>query len=746
MSVANYHHPVAGELYPLSTDSNFAIEARDAANETMALDLRDPSLYLNRELTWLNFNERVLAEAVQKDTPLLEKLKFFAIFASNLDEFFMKRIGGLKLQMAMGVSKLTVDGRSPGQQIDECRLKVIELEEKRDQLLPDLLDQLSKEDVAILHYSELSPSEKSFVLGYYMDNIFPLVTPQVVDPAHPFPFISNQSMNILVTLRPSEDGETVLARVKVPVGVDIPRFLQIENSNRFVPLEDVMINGLDQLFPGTDVQSSDLFFVTRNAAAEREESGANDLMSMIESELRDRRIAPIVRVVVARGMDEYRRGLLAAELGLDPEKDVFECDTYLSQRDFFQLAALPIHTLHYPPHTPLNHYRLQDPQRSIFYIIREAESLLLQHPYESFASSVVRFLEEAAKDRKVRAIKMTLYRTDRETRIVDLLIEAARNGKQVAVVVELKAKFDEAANIEWAERMEESGIHVTYGVIGLKTHCKVLMAIRQDYSGLRRYVHIGTGNYHGGTARLYSDLGLLTCAEDIGHDATELFNYLTTGYAPKRNYRRILPAPTYLKKGLLAKIDREIEKHSDESPGLIQIKTNALEDSDIVGKLYQASNAGVKVELIVRDTCRLRPGVPGLSENISVISIVGRFLEHSRIFYFRNGGKEEYLIGSADLMRRNLESRVEVVCKVTSKSIKNELRLILNTMLDDDFSAWEMQSDGDYVRRVPRSDRPNGSQERQIEFAQKRLKSKKHKKLLRVGSVRKRNLSVLTRD
>jgi len=365
--------------------------------------------------------------------------------------------------------------------------------------------------------------------------------------------------------------------------------------------------------------------------------------------------------------------------------------------------------------------------------------MLLQHPYESFTTSVVRFLGEAAKDSKVRAIKLTLYRTDKETRIVDLLIEAATNGKQVAVVVEIKAKFEEAANIQWAERMEEAGIHVTYGVIGLKTHSKILMVIRQDLGGLRRYVHIGTGNYHGGTAKQYTDLGLLTCDDDIGQDVTELFNYLTTGHARKRNYKSIIVAPLFLKKDLLARIQQEITHVEEGKTGLIQIKSNAMEDWDIVRALYKASIAGVKIELVIRDTCRLRPKVEGLSENISVISIVGRFLEHSRIFYFHNDGAEDYLIGSADVMTRNLESRVEVVTPIHRTSLKNELRLILNTLLDDDVDSWEMQSDGSYIKRTRKDSKSVGCQHKQIEFAQARMKIKRHKKLLRSGMVRKRN-------
>ncbi len=704
------------------------------------IDLDSPELYLNRELTWLQFNRRVLHEGTIPENPLLERLKFFAIFSSNIDEFFMKRIGGLKIQVATGVSTLSVDGHTPSQQLAAARAMVTEIENERDRCLPDLLAQLEENGICILKYNQLNKKEKEEIRQYYIDNIFALVTPQVIDPAHPFPFISNLSLNIQVTIQPdTEEGEPILARIKVPVGTGISRFIQITGSHHFVTLEDVMANNLDLLFPDVKIITHDFFFVVRNAASEREESGANDLMEMIELELRDRRIAPTVRLVVNTGMDEFREGLLAAELGLDPDQDVFEREGLMMQKELMQLAMLPIPELQAPPHFPVNHYRLQERQRSIFHILREAESILLQHPYESFTTSVVRFIEEAVRDPKVRAIKMSLYRTNRETRIVDLLIEAAQNGKQVTVVVELKAKFDEAANIEWAERMEQAGIHVTYGVIGLKTHCKVIMVVRQDYSGIRRYVHIGTGNYHGGTARQYTDLGLITCDEEIGHDVTELFNYLTTGYTPKRNYKKILPAPKHLKRRLLENIKREIRSHSDQDPGLIQIKVNALEDRDLVKALYQASQAGVTVDLIVRDTCRLRPGLADVSDHITVTSIVGHFLEHSRIFYFRNGGHEEYLIGSADLMQRNLESRVEVVTPITPKHLQEELRLVLNTLLDDSTNTWEMQSDGSYVKRKPKSGKTSGCQHKMIEYAQARLKAKRHKKLLRTNISRKRH-------
>lgn len=663
-------------------------------------DLKDPSLYLNRELTWLSFNGRVLHESQDDRNPLLERLKFLAIVSSNLDEFFMKRIGGLKQQLGAGVATRTVDGRTPKEQIAECYAEVRGQEVNQREILHQLLAELREHDIKLLDYAELEQSDVSYLRDYYHDYIYPLITPQSIDPAHPFPFISNLSLNLLVQVRfPGEEGKTSLTRIKIPTGENLPRFIPLPDRNHFVAIEQLVIHNLDMLLPEMEVVSSAMFRVTRNANTEREEEHADDLLAMIESELRERRFAPIVRLQVQRDMDDISRGMLAAELGLDEHEDVFDAgEDILALRDMFQLAGLDIPSLHDEPFQPVDHPELHD-NRNIFHIIREKKALLLQHPYESFGSSVERFLKEAAYDPKVRAIKMTLYRTSSDTKVVDYLRIAAKNGKQVAVVVELKARFDEAANIRWASRMEEAGIHVTYGVIGLKTHSKVILVVRNDYNGLRRYLHIGTGNYHAGTARLYSDLGLLTNDEDIGRDATELFNYLTTGYTPERYYHKLLPSPKVLKAALLARIDREIELHSEETPGLIQFKANALEDADITRALYAASQAGVKVNLIIRDTCRLRPGIPGISDNVSVISILGRFLEHARVYYFQNGGEEEYFIGSADTMKRNLESRVEVVTPVESEALRKELRFMLDVQLADKRGAWDMQDDGSYIQR-----------------------------------------------
>jgi len=694
----------------------------DVDPEKDEFDLDSPEYYLNRELTWLEFNSRVLHEAKDERTPLLERVKFLAIANSNLDEFFMKRIGGLKQQVGAGMHDVTVDGRTPREQIAECLAVVARIEHSCGEILKELQRLLWKAGIVIAKVSELDERERAATRQWYLENVYPLVTPQAMDPAHPFPFVSNLSINLLVTLHHPKDEEPLLARVKVPVGRGIPRLVQVGDDNVFVKLEDVMAENLDLLFPGMEITSCELFRVIRNANTERNEEHADDLLSMIESEVRERKFATIVRMQVGRGMSEIHRGMLAAELGLDETDDVIEVEAMPGMKDLMELVDLDIPELHDPTHRPADSPELVH-ENNIFHVIRAQGSILLHHPYDSFSASVERFLGEASDDPKVRAIKMTLYRTSEDTRVIEHLINAAQNGKQVAVVVELKARFDESANIGWANRMEEVGIHVTYGVVGLKTHCKVILVLRQDYNGLKRYAHIGTGNYHAGTARLYSDLGLLTCDEAIGHDLTELFNYLTTGYKPKRDYQKLLPAPTILKSVMLAKIERESKNARAGRESGIQIKLNALEDADMTRALYRASQAGVPVDMIIRDTCRLRPGLRGLSENVRVISIVGRFLEHSRILYFHNDGEPEFYIGSADWMKRNLESRVEVMVPVEDPRLQKELRAVLDIQFADRRNAWEMRPDGSYVQRVPGEGRKGkSSQELLAERAEKRYK------------------------
>lgn len=683
--------------------------------------LTDPVLLLNRELTWLNFNFRVLAQAEDARTPLLERLKFIGIVDSNLDEFFMKRIGGLRQQVGAGLQTPSADGRMPQEQIDEAYDLVRTLVRRQRYLLGRLLKKLERHGVRILKASDLNGAQRAALRKHYFENIYPLVTPQATDPAHPFPFVSNLSVNLLVTLRLPNDEFPSIARVKVPIGPDIDRFLAIDESTQFIPLESVISDNLDLLFPGMEILSCDLFRVTRNANTEIESDEADDLLAQIETELRHRILAPIVRLEVSRHMDPDLRSMLAAEFGLDEQADVFEGDGMIGLRDLQQIATLDIRDLRDEPHHPVDHPSLAA-GRPIFDVIREKQSILLHHPYESFGSSVERLLKEASEDPMVRAIKITMYRTSADSQVLDHLINAARNGKQVTVVLELNARFDEAANICWADRLSKFGISVTFGVVGLKSHGKAILIVRQDSDGLRRYVHIATGNYHAGTARLYSDLGLLTCDPRIGADLTELFNYLTTGYKPKRQYKKLLPAPKFLKPGLLKRIRSEARNAKAGRPAHIQIKVNALEDPVVTIALYRAAAAGVKVDLIVRDSCRLRPGIPGLSDNVRVISVVGRFLEHSRIYYFLNDGEEEYWIGSADVMRRNLGDRVETLVPVEDPELREELRFLLDMQLADERSGWEMRPDGAYERRGPVDSDAPGTHEQTIDWAQERYR------------------------
>jgi len=706
---------------------------------TTPINLESPEWQLNRELTWLAFNRRVLHEAQDSRVPLLERVFFLAVVGSNLDEFFMKRIGGLKQQVGAGVKERSVDGRLPQEQIDACHLVVQDLLREQEELELELKRFLARRKIRIVPYADLNLAEKSLAERYFLDQVYPLLTPQGMDPAHPFPFISNLSINLLVSVRYPNSEHSYMNRIKAPVSEDMPRFLSFGESGHFIALEDLIGNNLEMLFPAMVVESCEVFRVTRNAITEPNQEQANDLLQVIESALRERKFAEIVRLEVGWGMEEPHRGMLAAELGVDDERDVFAVDGIVGKCDLVEIARLDRPELHYPPHKPLDNPALQGDDPNIFHLIRKQGSILLQHPYESFDATVERYLREASVDPKVLAIKMTLYRTAGKSRVIEYLIDAARNGKQVAVVLELKARFDEQANIRWAGFLEQAGIHVTYGVVGLKTHCKVIFVVRKDSDGLRRYAHIGTGNYHAGTARMYADLGLLTCDPDIGADLTELFNYLTTGYTPMRRYRKLLPSPRLLKKALLRKIEREIRGHSQDNPGLIQLKANALEDREIVSALYRASQAGVHVDLIIRDTCRLRPGIAGLSDNIRVVSLVGRFLEHSRLFYFRNQGDEEYYIGSADLMQRNLESRVEVCVPVESPKLRKQLRQLLNLLLTNKRNAWEMQANGDYVQRAGKGRAGAVCIHRKlIELAEKRLAAADRSMLKK--KTRKRNV------
>ena len=710
----------------------------------MPIELDSHEFFLNRELTWLSFNSRVLNEAADERNPLLERLKFLAIVSSNLDEFFMKRIGSLKRKVAAGIQDKSADGLTAQQQIDACYNAIREQELRQRELLKILREQLATHSIKIVSYDDVTTDQGIWLREYFYSEVFPLITPQSFDPSHPFPFISNYSLNLLVKVKKQGEsaGDSVAyTRIKMPLGEGLPRFVQIPDTFHFLPLEELVKKHLYMLLPQVDIENAALFRVTRNIQAARGADETDDLLAMIQSELRDRHFASIVRVQVQDEIDSTARGMLAAELGLDEQSDVFSTGSSLmALRDLFELAGIDRPELQEKPFKPLDPPQFSQ-AANIFHAIRNDGPFMVHHPYDSFKASVERFLKEAAHDPKVKAIKMTLYRTSSDSKVVDYLIQAAQNRKQVAVVVELKASFDEAANIRWATRLEEAGVHVTYGVIGLKTHSKIILVVRKDYNGLQRYLHIGTGNYHAGTARLYADLGILTNDKQMGIDATELFNYLTTGFTPDRFYRELLPAPKVLKTALLARIEREIKHHTAESPGLIQFKVNALEDADITKALYRACQAGVQVNLIVRDSCRFLPGIPGVSENATVISIVGRFLEHARIYYFKNNGDEEYLIGSADAMQRNLESRVEVVAPVKAPKLREELRFILDTQLNDYRQAWEMRVDGTYVQRQPRSkDEEVGCHQRMIDrYTERNKKAKRFqtgKTLKKVGSVK----------
>lgn len=664
-------------------------------------DLDDPRLYLNRELTWLAFNRRVLAEAEDERNPVLERVKFLSIFDSNLDEFFMKRIGGLKQQVGAGVDALTVDGRTPQQQIEECEVQVAEILGDRPYILQELFRRLTDSGIRIESYQSMDDASRRIVREQYQKSVLPLVTPLAIDEAHPFPFVSNLSINLLLrVLDPSED-EPHLIRIKVPVSARTPRFMQVAGDCRYVPLEEVIAGNLDLLLPGAEILSVGFFRVTRNAIVERDEELANDLLEMIEAELRERRFAPVVRLEVNPGLDSNLRMYLASQLELSGADNIYVVSDLLGGRDLMQLVNINRPDLKFPHVEPALHPRLPV-GRSIFTELDAHGPLLLKHPYQSFDQSVTRHLHEAVNDPCVLAIKTTVYRTSSDSAIVPLLVEAVTRGKQVAVVVELQARFDEAANIRWANRLEEAGIHVSYGVVGYKTHAKATLIVRQSPNGeLHRYVHVGTGNYHSVTARQYCDIGLMIADTTIGEDATELFNLLTSGSLSGRRYHEMLVSPQGMKRALLGKIRRETDHHRTHGNGLIQLKTNALEDADITRALYEATHAGVSVDLIVRDTCRLRPGLPGLSESARVVSILGRFLEHARLYYFHNNGSDEYLTGSADLMNRNLESRVEVLVPIRNRKLQDELRELLDLQLNDQVGAWEMGADGTYRRESP---------------------------------------------
>ncbi len=672
-----------------------------------AADLTDPALYFNRELSWLDFNARVLAQALDARTPRLEQLRFLAITANNLDEFFRKRVGGLKRQEAAGVRSLSPDGRTPAEQLDLVRDAIAPMYRAIVQLWEDgLRPALEEAGIVVRDYDDLSAEQQAALDAYFHTHVFPILTPLAVDPGHPFPFISNLSLSLAVMLRHPARGTEHFARLKVPISRG--RWIPIPGEvHHFVPVEQIIRANVSELFRGMEVVSASAFRITRNADIRRSEEEADDLLAMISDEVRERRFAEVVRLEVEAAMPAMVRTLLVRELELEA-KDVYVSNGLLELADLMDLADLPLPRLQYRRWEPIIPVRLRhegesEDNANVFAVIRRGD-LLVHHPYESFSASTLRFIEEAAADPHVLAIKLTLYRTSRASPVVAALRRAAEDGKQVAVLIELKARFDEERNIEMAQLLEKAGVHVTYGLVGLKTHAKTTLVVREEADGLRTYSHISTGNYNPTTARLYTDFGLLTANPAIGSDLVNLFHYLT-GYAPEQRYEKLLVAPRDMRPAFVDLVRREIAHHEAGGKGRIICKMNALDDPVMIRELYLASQAGVEIALIVRGHCRLRPGVPGLSETIQVVSIVGRFLEHSRVYYFGNNGDPAYFIASADWQRRNLEDRVEVAMPVEDPEARGRLRRTLKFCLKDNRLAWDLGPDGLYTQRSPGEDK-----------------------------------------
>jgi polyphosphate kinase len=651
--------------------------------------------YINRELSWLDYADRVLWEARDVRNPLLDRVSFLTIFASMLDEFFQVRIAGLRQQVSAGSVSLSPDGRTAAEQLVAARSRVLELVEELTATYQEIRGELASEGIEFVDYAAI-PEHHAELRQRFLDEIYPVLTPLAVDPGHPFPYISTLSLSIAVGLRDPETDETRFARVKVPQ--ILPRLIEIE-PGRFVLLDQVIEANLDTLFTGMEIVEHHLFRVTRNADLAIEEDEADDLLLAIEEELRRRRFGEAVRLEVERSMPVATRRILLAGIGL-AEDDCYEVRGMLDLTGLRAIADLDRPALRSPAWNPVTPPRLvppdEDEQADVFAAIRSAD-LLVHHPYESFAASIERFIAQAVDDPEVLTIKMTLYRTSGDSPIVRDLIRAAERGKQVVVLVEIKARFDEEANIVWAKRLEQAGAHVVYGLVGLKTHSKVCLVVRREGSGLRRYVHIGTGNYNPRTARSYTDLGLLSCRPELGADVTDLFNVLT-GLSRQRDFRRLLVAPHSLRSRFLELVDREVGHAAVGHDARIVLKVNAIVDEQVIDALYRASQAGVKVEIVSRAGCSLLPGVPGISENISVRSIVGEFLEHSRIWRFDNGGLADWYIGSADLMDRNLDRRVEAVVPVEDIEARARLEEFVGILLADDRRSWQLGSDAVWRR------------------------------------------------
>ena len=676
------------------------------------MSLDDSRLFLNRELSWLDFNSRVLHEALDSRNLLLERLKFLAIFATNLDEFYMVRVGGLRRRVAAGVTEPFADGMAPQDVLDALDRRIRELTARQQQCLTtELLPAMAAAGIRLMEPDELTPDDWKLVDEYFERSIYPVLTPLAVDPGHPFPYLSNLSLSLAVALRDPAKGTEHFARVKVPKSLS--RWAPLRTRHHYVPVEKVIAANLDVLFPDMEILGAYPFRVTRYSdfdIATGEEP--DDLLASIEEQVFRRRFGEVVRLEVQRDMPAHLRQLILEELEEHHEsgaprlneRDVHETSTHLDLGDMLALAALDIPELRDPPFMPVVPRELRHDMSSIFDVIREHD-LLVHHPFESFSATVEEFIGQAARDPHVLAIKMTLYRTSGDTAIVRALLEAAQRGKEVVVLVELKARFDEANNIEWARTLESHGIHVAYGTASLKTHAKTALVVRRESDGFRLYAHIGSGNYNTRSARVYTDVGLFTCNPEIGADLRDLFNSLT-GFPGERPFRKLLVAPRGLRSGFLELIEREAEHARAGREARIIAKMNALVDDEIIRALFVASQSGVQIDIIARGICCLRPGVPGVSDNIRVISIVGRFLEHSRLWYFANGGSAEYFVGSSDWMPRNFDRRVEAVAPIESPSLHPRLLSLFETCLRDNRQSWELGANGEWRQR-----RPTGEEE-----------------------------------
>jgi polyphosphate kinase len=704
---------------PVSPAVEDAQRERARAQEDLAEapELEDPSLFFNRELSWLDFNDRVLQLAEDPSVPLLERVKFAAIYENNLDEFFMVRVAGLHDQVDASLEARGPDGMSAAEQIAAIRERVTGLRERLESCYErDLRPSMSEHGVRVIAADSASDEERAELDALFENQIFPALTPLVIGLGRPFPYISNLSLSLAVVLRDPDQDTEVLARVKVPKEL-LGRFITLGDGTTFVPLEDVIAANLQALFPGMEVVLHSLFRVTRDTDYDVSDE-ADDLMQAVEDEIRRRRFGEVIRLEVEKSMDERLRAQLVDALRID-EEQVYDDDGLLDLSDLFDIADVPgFGELRYPSFAGTTPPRLQGEDGSepdVMAAMREGD-ILVHHPYDSFATSVVPFVKQATADPDVLAIKQTVYRTSADSPLVPSLIDASERGKQAVCLVELKARFDESANIRWAKKLEEAGVHVVYGIPALKTHVKCVLVARREGDGVRHYVHVGTGNYNPKTARLYTDVGLFTADPELGQDIAEMFNYLT-GYSRPRRYRRALVAPFNLYDGIIDQIDRTIEAHTPENPARIRMKMNSLLDAAAIRALYRASRAGVRIELNVRGICALRPGVEGVSETIEVVSVVGRFLEHSRIFAFERPGEEPCVyIGSADLMPRNLYNRVELVVPVKDDRARAELLDVLDGSLADDTNAWTLDSEGRWTRRERNPENPRSIHQELIEL------------------------------